>query len=341
MTKMITRRAAQALLAGAAFALALPASAQSEETLRVRLDWTPWGVHAALHLAQEKGWYKAAGLNVQMEDGNGSVTTVQIVGSTDRFDVGHASLATMMIAREKGLPVKALATFARLSDIGLLVPKESGIKGPADLRGKRIAYTAGSLEAPFIDTFLAAGKLKRSDVELVNVEAAAKASTYAVGRTDAVFSTIPFFLPAMEKSRPSNAIRFADYKLNSPSFGLFTSEQKIAERPEALARFATVVAQTWAYIYRGNQDEAVRAIIAQRPQAKLDPVILRGQIDALQSFFQSPAAAGQPIGLPVLGDWQEAVATLGEAGLVAKDRNPADYFVPGFVRTTPIAGIPR
>src|SRR5690606_38712160 len=234
------------------------------EPLKVRLDWTPWGVQAAFHLAQHKGWYRQAGLDVALEDGNGSVTTVQIVGGGDSFDVGHAALASMMIARDKGLPVKAVAVFARHSDIGLLVPADSGIKGPAQLKGKRVAYTAGSLEAPFIDAFLAAGGVQRKDVELVNVDAASKATTYAVGRTDAAFSTIPFFLPAVSAKRPSIGIPFADYGLHMPSFGLFASESKLKQRPEVLARFAAVVTRAWKYIYDGHQDEAVQAILAER-----------------------------------------------------------------------------
>src|SRR5690606_40478100 len=48
------------------------AAAQSLEPLKVRLDWTPWGVHGAIHLAQQKGWFKEAGLAPSIEDGNRS-----------------------------------------------------------------------------------------------------------------------------------------------------------------------------------------------------------------------------------------------------------------------------
>ncbi len=58
------------------------------DALEGALDWTPWGAQAPFHLAQQKGWCKQAGLDVTLEDGNGSVTTVQIVGSSDAFDVG-------------------------------------------------------------------------------------------------------------------------------------------------------------------------------------------------------------------------------------------------------------
>ncbi|OZI60480.1 ABC transporter substrate-binding protein [Bordetella genomosp. 11] len=322
------------LLAGAAF-LALwaaggAAAAATPTPLKVRLDWTPWGVQAPFHLAQQKGWYKQAGLDVTLEDGNGSVTTVQIVGSSDAFDVGHAALASMMIARDKGLPVKAVAVFARQSDIGLLVPADSGITGPGALKGRKVAYTAGSLEAPFIDAFLAAGGLKRGDVELVNVDAASKASTYAVGRADAAFSTIPFFLPVVSQKRPSTAVRFADFGLNMPSFGLFASEDKLRTRGDAIAAFASVTARAWEYIQAGHQDEAVAAIMAQRPQARLDPQVLRGQIDALQAYFGKPPAGGR-MGVPVPDDWTQAVKTLSSVGLIGAGADPASFYVQGLV----------
>lgn len=315
---------------------AVPLSVHAQEAVKVRLDWTPWGVHAGIHLAQQKGWFTEAGLNVTTEDGNGSVSTVQIVGNSDQFDLGHAALASLMIARDKGLPVKAVAVFARLSDVGLLVPKGSGIAGPKDLRGKKVAYTAGSLEAPFIDAFLAAGGLTRSDVELINVDAAGKIGTYAAGRTDAVFSTIPFVLPTVSQSRPSDAIRFSDYKLNMPSFGLFATESKLSSRRESIARFSSVVARGWQYVYDGHQDEAADAIIAQRPQARLDKRILRAQIDALQPFFQSPASAGLPLGVIVPADWAIALKTLTDAQLIKGPKTASDYYETGLVRPMPI-----
>ena len=328
-----TRR--RCLIGAAALALALgvagPVAAQPLEPVKVRLDWTPWANHAAMHLAQQKGWYRQAGLDVTLEDGNGSVTTVQIVGSGSTFDVGSAALARMMIARDKGLPVKAVAVFLRKNDIGVLVPAEAGIAGVAQLKGKKIGYTAGSLEAPFIDAFLASGRLKRDDVELINLDAASKASNYAVGRTDAVFSTIPFVLPTTNRSRPSRAILFADAGLSMPSFGLVASEAKLAERGEVIGRFASVVARTWEYIFAGHEDEAVDAIVAQRPQARLDRAVLRAQLDALKTFFDVPA--GGRIGAPQPQDWEAAVKTLSSVQLIGNSRAAGDYYVSGRVNS--------
>ncbi len=304
--------------------------AQALEPFAVRLDWVPNGYHGAFHLANEKGWYKEAGLDVSFEDGNGSATTVQIVGSSDRFDAGHASLPAMMIARDKGLPVKAVAVFVRKNDFGLLVPADSGIRGPADLKGKKVVYTAGSVEAPFIDDFLAAGDLKRSDVELLSVESASKVMTYAVGRADAVVSGIPFVIPLVADKRPSVGISFGDYGLNMPSFGIFTSEEKLKSKRDAISKFASVTARAWQYIYDGHQDEAVNAVIAQRPQARLDPKVLRGHIDALYEYFGEPGK-DERIGAPVPADWDEAVKTLTSVDLISDNIPATDFYVTDMV----------
>lgn len=315
-------------------------AAHAADSVKLRLDWTPWGVHAPFHLAAAKGLFAKHGLDVQIEDGNGSVTTVQIVGNGE-FDLGHASLAPMAIARAKGLPVKAVAGFAQQNDIGLLVPADSGLKKPADLKGKKLAYTAGSLETPFLDRFLAAGGLTRNDVELINVDAAAKGGTYMAGRADGAFSSAPFFLAVVKAQRPSSNIRFADFGLQFPSFGLFATEQKIKEKGAALRRFASVVSGSWAYIVAGHEDEAVQAVIAARPQAKLNPTVIRDQIETLKGYFYTPATKGQPFGVMAESDWKTALETLAGGGLIPAGQKPAEYFTNELLDATVIAAIAK
>jgi NitT/TauT family transport system substrate-binding protein len=316
----------------------LAAQAFAQDKIRVRLDWTPWGVHAPFHFASQKGLFAKHGLDVSIEDGNGSVSTVQIVGNGE-FDVGHASLAPMAIARSKGLPVKGIAGFVRQNDIGLLVPKDSGVTKPDDLKGKKIAFTAGSLEAPFIDRFLASGKLTRNDVELINVDAAGKTGMYISGRSDAAFSSVPFFLAVVAQPRPSNAVRFADFGLQFPSFGLIATEKTIAEKRDALRRFVSVVAGAWSYILDNHEDEAVAAIIAARPQAKLNPVVLKEQLLTIRNYTSTDATKGMPFGSQAGSDWKAAVETLADGGLVDKSLDSATLFTNDLIDPTIVAEV--
>ena len=69
------------LMAGAFFVLAQSTSALAQEKLTARLDFTPAGPHAGLHLAVSKGWFKEAGLEVDVQDGRGSINTIQLVAA--------------------------------------------------------------------------------------------------------------------------------------------------------------------------------------------------------------------------------------------------------------------
>lgn len=304
----------------------LQVRAQAQEKIAVRLDWSPWGMQAPFYLAKEKGWFQEAGLDVTLEDGKGTVSTIQIVGSSNQFDVGHVSLGSMMIARDKGLPLKALAVYMRASDIGLMVPSASTIAGPKDLKGKRIVFTPGSLEAPFIDAFLAAGGVKRSEVELTGVDAASKGAAYYSGKADGVFSSVPFMLPVAEATKPSKGIRFSDSNLHFPSYGLIATETKLKEKGPALKKLASVVGAAWSYILSGHQDEAVQALLKQRPQDKLDPKVIRGQIDLAAQFVDSPNSKGIPIGQNIDADWAQATKTLAGVGEIKRVLDASDYY---------------
>jgi NitT/TauT family transport system substrate-binding protein len=304
--------------------------ADATDTLRVRLDWSPWGDQVPFHLAVKKGWYAKQGLNVQLEDGNGSVSTVQIVGNGD-YDLGHASLATMAIARSKGLQVKAVAGFIRQNDIGLMIGKDTGVNSPKDLKGKKLTFTAGSLETPFLDRFISAGGLTRDDLELTNVDAANKGTLYMSGRVDGAFSSAPFMQPIFDRQRPTKTIKFSDYGLEFPSLGLFATEATIAAKRDQIRKFASVTAGAWQYILNGHEAEGVQAIMEARPQAKLDAQVLLDQIKILRGLVSTPATAGKPMGIMAEADWAKAIDTLQQGKLMGHVEAPGAYYTNEFI----------
>jgi NitT/TauT family transport system substrate-binding protein len=302
------------------------ARAATADPLRVRLDWTPWGAHAAIHLASVKGWYRDAGLDVTVDDGNGTNQTVQIVGGGDDVDIGHAALSSMIIARGKGLNLKAIASYVRTSDIGVMIPVDSAIHTIKDLHGKRIGYTASSLETPFLGQFLKAGGLTRDDVELVNLDGATKLAAYLTGKLDGAFSSIPFFVPVVKSQRESRAIMLADAGLRMPSYGLFARDSTVKTKQAALTRFTSVTDGAWAYIAAGHQEESVAAIHTARPNAKLNAAAMLGQVNSFISFFPTEATKAAPIGTMAPTDWTDAMKTLALADLIPKDLAATDCY---------------
>jgi NitT/TauT family transport system substrate-binding protein len=325
MTRRTFARASAGLLA-----LGRPALAQPLPKVTVRTDFLPWGMHAGLHLGVEKGWFKDAGLDVDVSDGKGSGITLQQVATGD-VDVGWVQLGVMAVARGRGMPVSSIAGLVRRSDLGALVPKDGGLTKVTDLAGKKVAYTAGSSWGTLVDPFLAAGGLTRDQINLVNVDQSALLSIYTSGGVDATLTTFPFAKPTADRQRPSNGILLADVGLNIPSYGLVVAQRSLPAKEDALRRFAPVVVKAWEYIYPDRIDEAVEAIVKQRPNDKLDTDILRNQIVEYQKFFVTEATKGKRFGWQSEEDWKGTIAVLEKTKSIPPGSKPADYYTNQFV----------
>ncbi len=312
-------------------AFAPPASRPQPQKVSVRLDWVPWAIQAPLHLAVERGWFAERGLDVELQDGNGSVIAVQTVGA-GKFDLGYASLATMAMGRSEGLPVRSVAGFVRKGDLGMLFPEGAPIHSPRDMEGKSIIYTPGAFEAPFLDAFFRIGGTSRDRIDLITVDAAAKYQTYAAGRGDAVFGPVPYQAVLMQKARPSSALLFSDYGLLLPGHGLFATEDTINGKPEMLRGFVAAAVRGWEY-GRDHPDEAMAAMLAQRPQASLEYEGEQRALEAYRDYLDTPRTQGKGLGWQSEEDWADALRAMADAGVVKADARPADYFTNEFIPT--------
>lgn len=332
MGKFEFRTTRRGFMAGAVATLAMPGlpRAQGVERISARMDFAPWGVQAAMHLAQVKGWFKEAGLDVDIQDGRGSGNTLQLVNA-GQVEVGQVQLGLVPQARVKSAKVSAFAGFGRSTDLGAIVDRDSDFKTVADFKGKSIVCFAASPWAPFIDYWLAQGGLDRSSVELLLVDPAALWSTYTTRRADAILSTGPSIIPPAEAVRPSRAILASDAGVNFPSYGLIASDDAIAKRGAALTALVKTQQKAWAYLRDGNEEEGAAAMIQQRPNAKLVKEILIPQIKLTLETFDTPSTKGKPIGWQSDEDWNAALETMKKAGALTTDIALNEIFTNDFI----------
>lgn len=333
-TNMKTGTISKAVAIGViASAMALaPARAQESAKITAMMDWAPHGMHAPFYLALAKGWFKEAGVEVKIVDGKGSASTVGLVGA-GQADVGHASLSVMAIAKSKGLPVTAIGSILRKNEVGVIFSVGKPYKGPKDFKGATLIYTAGSIEAPFIDAFLANGGLKRSEVKLLAVAASAKIATYLSGRGDGVIGPIPFFLAITRKKRPSSFVGFANHGLPMLSWGIVANEESVKKKPKAMKGFMSALARSWTYILKNPKglDEAVSAMIELRPKARVTMGAGKGIFNAYRPYFFSPSTEGKPMGYMSAKDWDDTVKTLKSLKLIKQDLKPTDFYTTAFM----------
>lgn len=324
----VTRRSA---LIAAAGALTAPGLARAQtERLTVRLDFSPWGVQAAMHLAEARGWFREAGLAVDVQDGRGSGNTLQLVNA-GQADVGQIQVGLIAQARDQGATVRAFAGFGRRTDLSVLVDRDSPIQRVQDFRGKSVVVFAASPWAPFIDAWLRAGGLDRNTVNVMFVDPAALWGTYTARRADGLMSTTPSALPVAAGPRPSKAIQAEDAGVAFPSYGLIATEATIRNRGPALQRLVATQQRAWAHL-NDNPDDGVEAMIRQRPDARLDRAVIREQIRLTIAFFDTPATQGRPIGWQAEQDWAAALRSLESAGAIRAGWSAANYFTNDLIR---------
>jgi NitT/TauT family transport system substrate-binding protein len=319
------------MLAGIACAGISPAAAQEKpkDKLSVRLDFSPWGVQAAMHLAQNQGWFKQANLDVDIQDGRGSGNTIQLVNA-GQADVGQVQVGLVGSARAKGATIRSIATFQHRTDLCILIDKDSPMKSVADLRGKTVVVFAASPWAPFIDVYLKSGGLTRDDLKVDVVDPAALWGTYIAKRADGLMSTTGSALPIADGSRPSKCLLASDAGITFPSYGLVAREDTIASKGPALHRLIEVEQRAWAQL-RKSPEDGVKAMLAERPDARLDPVILLNQIKLTLDYFDTPATKGKPIGWQAKEDWEAALKSMQDAGVVNAGWNVSDYYTNALV----------
>ena len=131
-----------ALAAAALAAPALPAGAQSPAP--VRFGAVPVEEAALAFYAKEKGFFKAAGLDVDLTIlGNGGAVSAALAGNA--LDVGVTNSGSMALAHARGVPIELVACgalFTPASPIAhLAVGKTSGIRTAKDLSGKTLAVS--------------------------------------------------------------------------------------------------------------------------------------------------------------------------------------------------------
>lgn len=137
------------LWAGAALLALTGMGAHAEDKLTLQLKWVTQAQFAGYYVAKDKGFYKDEGLDVTIKAGGPDVVPEQIVaggGAEVIADWMPAALA----AREKGVPLVNIAQIFKRSGLELTCRKDSGVRKPADFKGKTIGVWFSGNEYPFL-----------------------------------------------------------------------------------------------------------------------------------------------------------------------------------------------
>jgi putative hydroxymethylpyrimidine transport system substrate-binding protein len=183
-----------ALAAGAGALLAAPALAQTQrsaDALTVLLDWFVNPDHATLVVAQAKGYFREAGLDVTILPPADPSAPPRLVAAA-RADVAVSYQPQLHLQVNEGLPLLRFGTCVATPLVCVAVLADGPVKTLADLRGRTVGFSVGGTEDAILGGMLRSAGLAMSDVRLVNVNFALSQSLLA-GRVDAVIGAFRNF----------------------------------------------------------------------------------------------------------------------------------------------------
>ncbi len=176
-----------ALAAGVFAASLASAPAFAQTKLDFILNWVPGGDHAPYYYAKKMGWYKDAGIDLNLEPGKGSAVAVQKVAAGAN-PVGLADMPNALTLRGKGADTVGVFNVYANSPQGLYWLKSSGIKSVKDLVGKKIGNPAGDGARTIWPALAKANGIDPGSVTWVNIDANSKLAALKAKSIDATTS---------------------------------------------------------------------------------------------------------------------------------------------------------
>ena len=284
------------------------APAQELDEVTLQLKWSHAFQFAGYYAAKEKGYYREAGLEVTIRPAAPGDDAVRaVLDNTAQYGVSNSSL---LLARNAGKPVVALAVIFQHSPLVLITSQRGATQGIHDLLGKRVMIE------PHSDELLA--YLKQEGIPydgIQRIEHSFSPQDLIDGKVDAISAYAtnePYFL---------NKARFAYHTYTPRSVGidfygdnLFTSETEIKHHPARAEAFRQASLRGWQYAM-AHPEEIADLIVAQYSSANPRDFYLF-EAKRMASLLRADLIE---IGYMNPGRWRHIADTYADLGLLPKD----------------------
>ena len=270
-----------------AAALIAPKPADAAEKLTVLLDWFVNPDHATLFVAQEKGYFADAGLEVELiapADPNDPPKLV----AAGKADLAVSYQPQLHLQVAEGLPLVRIATLVATPLNTLLVLADGPVQSIADLKGRTVGFSVGGFEDALLGAMLERHGLSVDDVTLVNVNFSLSPSLIS-GQVDAVIGAYRNFeLNQMDiEGRPGRAFYIEEEGV-PPYDELIVVAHTERQGDPAMRRFVDALERGVQFLIN-RPDESWQLFLRGREELD-DELNKRAWRDTLPRFALRPAA---------------------------------------------------
>jgi len=337
MKLRLSRRAmlASTAAAGAVGAFGVGRGARAASSLDMILNWRYQGPQAWFFLAQDKGYFADAGLEITMDQGNGSGAAVgQVAGGA--YDIGFGDInALIRLAADKPdeAPIGIFQMYNQ-PPFTVAVRQNSDIHTAKDLEGKLLGGAANDGALKLWPAFTKIAGIDTSGIEMTNFKPNLREQMLRSGQVDGVFgyvNTIRFSakLSGMNPEEEIRFIRYGDYGMDLYSNGIIVSKQLAEEQPDAMRALCAGINQGVADTL-ADLDAAIDAVTAREPL--IDPAIEKERLLAtIRDEMGHPELAEVGLGNIDEERFTRAIDIVVDAFDLARTPAPAEVFTAEFL----------
>jgi len=282
------------------------------------------GRHAYYFVALDKGYYAKHNLEVTIVRGQGSADAVKQVAA-GTAQIGFADTAAVILGRGNDqIPTKLVAVVYARPPHAIYVLKDSGIAGPKDLEGKKIADTAFSAVPKLFDAYAKAAKIDAAKVTWLVASSDTLPGMLTQGRADGIgqFLVGEPLLAKAAAPKQVRALSYADVGLDLYGNGIIASDDLIKSNPDLVRRFVAATMEGLKDAI-ANPDEA--GAIMHKHHREVDADIATAETRIVGTLTGKPLGALDPARV------KKSLDIVGAAYSLKHPVAPEDIYAPGFV----------
>lgn len=310
--------------------------ARAADDVRLRLNWMYYGSHAGFAYGKDKGYYKEAGIDLDIRSGNGSGSAHRLVANNDST-FAYGSCASMLNLAAKDAPLVSVGVIDAMGTEAVIVRPDAGVKALGDLKGKTILTTANAGVNTFFPLVLQTAGLKEGDVTITNVPDGALVSSYLQGAGGAVgmlggLDDKPAEIKANGGAAPVT-FPYSDYGVNQVGYCIVANTDTVKNKPDLVKRFMAATIKAYKET-EANPDAAIASmadIVGGSMAEDQGKAQARAVLDVTLGVLYSKANKDKKLGLNVAADWDDMLALMKKYNDLQTDKPASAFYTNDFV----------
>lgn len=300
----------------------------TKATLRLAFNYN--GHRSPYLLGIDKGFYREEGLDVDVLEGKGVTSSMQLVAAKeDTFTI--VDPPSLMLGVAQGMQVRTVAQIYQVSPNALISWKDKNIVKPQDLVGKTVATLQGDTTTTMLYALLAKNGVDRNAVRIVASDGGTRNQTFLSKRADAItgFTNDSYIGLAATTDNAVTAFAYSEFGINTMGDGIAAHRDTIASSPKVVGGFVRASIKAYAYALQ-HPEEAVASLVKRSPSLK--PEVELAKLKATASLLESADTKANGVGYSSKARWEEAQVLMKDYGGLAKtEADVSTYYTNDFV----------